>query len=146
MRKANVFPDPVFAAPKTSRPANSGGIARCWISVIVSKPIPSIALMVCPERLSSLNFCGSEIAGNDTGFMEGSTGVSVSVSSPAITIRSTFSRCSKEFSWPLLIPQLSFGILSFCFLGAREGSGGFELTFRMVSGFFEDRLLRELSS
>ena len=110
IRKANVFPDPVLAAPKTSRPANSGGIARCWISVIVSNPIPSMAFIVCSEILSSLNFCGSEIAmGNDTGFIEGSTGVEVSPL--AITFRSAFSVCPKGISWYLPISQLSFGTI-----------------------------------
>ena len=30
IKNAKVFPDPVRAAPKTSRPAIRGGIARAW--------------------------------------------------------------------------------------------------------------------
>lgn len=53
IRKDKVLPEPVFAAPKTSLPANSGGIPRCCISVMVSKPSPMSAMpMMIVESLA----------------------------------------------------------------------------------------------
>ena len=67
MRKARVFPDPVFAAPRTSLPANNGGIPLCCISVIWSNFISSIACIVLLDRLRSANRFGSiPVAGNDS--------------------------------------------------------------------------------
>jgi hypothetical protein len=50
IKNANVFPDPVLAAPKTSFPASNRGILFACIGVIVLNPIPSSALCVCDER------------------------------------------------------------------------------------------------
>ena len=73
IRKASVLPEPVLAAPSTSRPAKSGGIPRCWISVMVSKFMPLMACMVLSERPSSANVVGSgPVAGSDGGACEGS--------------------------------------------------------------------------
>lgn len=52
MRKARVFPEPVFAAPTRSRPSNKGGIDRACISVKVVKPISAIALRVFSHTFS----------------------------------------------------------------------------------------------
>ena len=38
-KNASVFPDPVLAAPSTSRPARIGGIDFCWMGVRFVKPI-----------------------------------------------------------------------------------------------------------
>jgi hypothetical protein len=54
-KNAIVFPLPVLAAPKTSFPARSGGIVRAWTSVMVVKPIFSIAEVVCGDRFSVEN-------------------------------------------------------------------------------------------
>lgn len=53
IRNASVLPLPVLAAPSTSLPVSSGGIPRFWISVMVVKPISSIAFRVLSERESS---------------------------------------------------------------------------------------------
>lgn len=53
IRNARVFPDPVLAAPSTSFPASSGGIAFSCTGVIVLNPISSNAFMVFSERPSS---------------------------------------------------------------------------------------------
>ena len=58
IRKANVFPLPVLAAPSTSLPDSRGGIAFCWISVMFSKPMFLIEDMVRSLRLSSSNRVG----------------------------------------------------------------------------------------
>jgi hypothetical protein len=50
IKNANVFPDPVLAAPRTSFPASNRGILFACIGVIVLNPIPSSALCVCDER------------------------------------------------------------------------------------------------
>lgn len=52
MRNANVFPEPVFAAPTKSLPSNSEGIDLAWISVKVVNPISAIALKVFSQTLS----------------------------------------------------------------------------------------------
>jgi len=44
--KAKVFPEPVFAAPKTSLPLSMCGIDLAWISVVFWKPKTSIAFLV----------------------------------------------------------------------------------------------------
>ena len=54
-RNASVFPLPVFACASTSCPRISGGIARAWISVSVSKPIAAIAAFVPSSRSSDEN-------------------------------------------------------------------------------------------
>jgi len=46
IRNAKVFPDPVLAAPKTSFPANKGGIALVCMGVIVERPMSAKALVV----------------------------------------------------------------------------------------------------
>jgi hypothetical protein len=38
IKNANVLPEPVFAAPRTSFPARRCGIVSAWISVIVVNP------------------------------------------------------------------------------------------------------------
>lgn len=55
MRNASVFPDPVRAAPRTSFPARSGGIALACTGVIVVKPISARALFVGSESSSDEN-------------------------------------------------------------------------------------------
>lgn len=55
MRNANVFPDPVLAAPRTSFPASRGGIARAWTDVIFEKPISDRAFDVFSESSRSEN-------------------------------------------------------------------------------------------
>lgn len=37
MRKASVFPEPVFAAPRISEPLRARGMARDWIGVKLVK-------------------------------------------------------------------------------------------------------------
>ena len=54
--KANVFPEPVFAAPRTSLPFRMWGIDLAWISVQVSKPSSFIAFYVYSDRFKSANF------------------------------------------------------------------------------------------
>jgi len=49
IKNAKVFPDPVLAAPMTSLPANSGGIALACTGVIVEKPMVVNALVVGSE-------------------------------------------------------------------------------------------------
>lgn len=51
MRKAKVFPEPVRAAPRTSRPERRGGMVRAWTSVMVVKLRDSMADRVWGERL-----------------------------------------------------------------------------------------------
>jgi hypothetical protein len=57
MRKASVFPLPVFAAPNTSLPARSGGIVLAWTSVIFLNPIPSSAFLVPSLRSREEKSC-----------------------------------------------------------------------------------------
>lgn len=52
IRKANVFPDPVFAAPTKSRPSKSGGTDLACISVNVVKPISAIPFNVSSHTFS----------------------------------------------------------------------------------------------
>jgi hypothetical protein len=54
--KAKVLPEPVFAAPRTSRPLRMWGIDRAWISVQVSKLSSFNAFCVCSDRFKSANF------------------------------------------------------------------------------------------
>ena len=54
-RKARVFPDPVLAAPSTSFPAKSGGMALACTGVIVVNPISAIAFVVGSESSSVEN-------------------------------------------------------------------------------------------
>ncbi len=54
--KANVFPEPVFAAPRTSLPFRMWGIDLAWISVQVSKPSSFIAFYVYSDKFKSSNF------------------------------------------------------------------------------------------
>ena len=49
IRNANVLPEPVLAAPRTSLPARSGGIAFACTGVIVEKSMPWRALIVGSE-------------------------------------------------------------------------------------------------
>jgi hypothetical protein len=49
IKNANVFPDPVLAAPSTSFPAKRGGIALACTGVIVENPISVNALVVGSE-------------------------------------------------------------------------------------------------
>ncbi len=49
MRKASVFPLPVLAAPTRSRPSSRCGMAFDWISVMLTKPMASIALSVAGD-------------------------------------------------------------------------------------------------
>lgn len=52
-RNARVLPDPVLAWATTSLPSNNGGMALAWISVILVKPISSIAFRVFSHTLPS---------------------------------------------------------------------------------------------
>jgi len=74
IKNASVFPEPVFAAPRTSLPVNSAGIPRRCISVIFVKPIVSNAFIVLSDRFSSANFCGSA-PGNETSPPDGKSDV-----------------------------------------------------------------------
>ena len=100
MRKASVFPEPVFAAPSTSLPAISGGIPRCCISVNCVNFMSSIACMVLLDRPRSENCLGSgPVLGRDK------LGADSMVScvpgfSPFINGFSTpFASCSRSSSW-----------------------------------------------
>lgn len=63
IRKASVFPEPVWADPTRSRPSKSGGMDFAWISVIVAKPISLIPINVASQTLSSkdVNFVSDNI-------------------------------------------------------------------------------------
>ncbi len=52
MRNESVLPEPVCAAPSTSLPAMSGGMQRACTSVMVLKPMVSMALRVGSDRSS----------------------------------------------------------------------------------------------
>ncbi len=46
IKNASVLPEPVLAAPSTSRPERSTGMQRAWTSVMRVKPMSVIALRV----------------------------------------------------------------------------------------------------
>ena len=56
IRYESVFPDPVFAAPRTSLPLRSSGKVRAWMWVIVTYEFFSKDFSVCSEREKSVNF------------------------------------------------------------------------------------------
>lgn len=60
IKNASVFPEPVRAAPRTSLPASSGGIALACTGVIVLNPIVSRARLVGSDRSREEN--GSQLA------------------------------------------------------------------------------------
>lgn len=67
IKKARVFPEPVLAAPSTSLPASSGGIALSWIGVMCVKPISARALVVGSESSSSENGLRPDAFSSGTG-------------------------------------------------------------------------------
>lgn len=57
-RKARVLPEPVFAAPSTSLPANRGGIVRACTAVNFVKAILLMALIDCCDKFRSWKVSG----------------------------------------------------------------------------------------
>ena len=55
MRKASVLPEPVLAAPSTSRPHSAWGSAARWMAVRVTNLASFSASLVYPERGRSSN-------------------------------------------------------------------------------------------
>mmetsp|Transcript_7179 Transcript_7179/g.23388 ORF Transcript_7179/g.23388 Transcript_7179/m.23388 type:complete len:221 (-) Transcript_7179:36-698(-) len=62
--KAKVFPDPVRAAPRTSRPARACGMAACWMGFIVSNFAELRPRIVRAEMGSEANFASDPGVGD----------------------------------------------------------------------------------
>ncbi|EWY84890.1 hypothetical protein FOYG_12248 [Fusarium oxysporum NRRL 32931] len=135
IRKARVFPEPVLAAPRTSRPASEGGMPLLWISVILVNFISLMAFMVFSERFSSAKDCDSAPAtGGNVSFPPSGRSVlssalssasSASFSSPGL--ESSASSSASSLSSPSSFRASSS--LEESSSGSSRGSGSARLTF-----------------
>mmetsp|Transcript_46493 Transcript_46493/g.106621 ORF Transcript_46493/g.106621 Transcript_46493/m.106621 type:complete len:241 (-) Transcript_46493:40-762(-) len=94
MRKASVFPDPVFACASTSSPRSSGGIASAWISVSVVKPISLIACCVSSRRWRATNGWSRNDSTGSGSAAAAAASAERTAASAALRSRSSRSKCA----------------------------------------------------